>query len=467
MPASELTPQLNIYKQILLKLANENPLRRNDLLIFFKNINESSKIQNLYNTYGFLQELTTLETQLYKSYLHPNATNYYNSFMQRIDAYGAAHSLYGANVERLALSTVYMACLSQICALDFQYKSKSLIVDSETLKIQSLKKIDTIVTGDKKISAIEIQDEYKSKIELQVQQGIDLMKNKVKPAIKNATGNMNNVLENLVDEIVDLIEGGEVQELIEAKDKMRSNFVTRVFLGIFDFIGKACGFLGQVGQGVVISNGGSIGGSFVVDPDVDFGESTLLQPSVVDGLEGLTELLLQIRMAKIEELAAQLEVCQNGLKDNSNEKANLKQIDTINRKLLPKLKEEQNNEVPADDVEGLQKSIQTIMQLEEELQHEIKKKEEALEEEIAAGDKKKERTLSVLKNIKTGITFVKSSIDLYKQIKGDKKKVNSMTGTIEDSDEQIAAVMFYQNAVYSLLFPVVREIQKNVEAVQK
>ncbi|XP_037048484.1 uncharacterized protein LOC119082933 isoform X2 [Bradysia coprophila] len=467
MPVSELTPQLSIYKEIILKLANENPLRRNDLLIFFQNINESSNVQNyLYNTYGFLHELTTLETQLYKSYQHPNTTNYYNSLLQRINAYVAAQSLHGANVERLALSTVSTACLSKICALDFQAKSKSLMVDFETFKIQSLKKIDTIAAGDRKVSAIEIRDEYVSEIKLLVQRGLDLMKNKVKPAIKNAMDNMNNVLENLVDAIVDLTDEGDVHELIEARDKMRRNLVARVFLGIFDFIGKACGFLGPVGQGVVNSSCVSKEDSVVMDRDVDFGQSVLLPPGVIDGLAGLTELLLQIRMAKIEELSAQLEVCQNGLKDNPFEKANLNVIDDKARKLLPKLKEEQNNKIPADDVEGLQKSTQTIMQLEQELQYEINKKVEALEEEIAAGDKKKERTLSVLKNMKTGITLVKSSIDLYKQVKGDKKKVDSMTGAIEDSDEQMVAVMFYQNAIYSLLFPFVREIQKNVEAVQ-
>ncbi|KAG4067380.1 hypothetical protein HA402_015816 [Bradysia odoriphaga] len=42
-----------------------------------------------------------------------------------------------------------------------------------------------------------------------------------------------------------------------------------------------------------------------------------------------------------------------------------------------------------------------------------------------------------------------------------------MTAAIEDLDEQIVALMYYQKAVYSILFPVIREIQKNVEAVQE
>ncbi|XP_037040576.1 uncharacterized protein LOC119077474 [Bradysia coprophila] len=469
---SELTPQLNNYKEILLLFSNENPLRRNDLLNFFQNITESRQMQNyMYNTYGFLHELTTLEAQFYKLYQHLNSSKYYNSLLKRIDAYGEANRLSGANVERLALSTVYTACLSKLCALDFQYKSKSLIVDLETFMTESLKKIEAIVVDDRKLSAIEIRDEYISEIELKVQEGLELMEKKVEPAIKKATGNMNNALEKLVDEIVDLIEEGEesLQELIQARDKMRQNLYARAFLGVFDFIGKACGFLGPVGQGVgaVISGGVAIGGALVVDPDVDYGDKVLLPPGVLNGLEGLTKVLLQIRKAEIEKLAAQLELCQNGLNDNPNEKADLKEIDIKTRELLPKLEEEQNNEIPADDVEGLQKSTQTVTKLEEELQDEIKKKEKALEEEIAAGDKKKEKALSVVKKIKTGITLVQSSIGLYNQVKGDKKKVDAMTAAIEDLDAEIVALMFYQKAVYSILFPVIREIQKNVEAVQE
>ncbi|KAJ6642714.1 hypothetical protein Bhyg_07668 [Pseudolycoriella hygida] len=470
LPESAMSEFLIDFKGFILDVGAKTPLLRSSLNEMLRKINDTSDLNALYNPFAFLYEMNTLESQFYGIYRRMNLAPFYNLLLTNVRAYADEKENETKPVDKLALGTIYSSCLSKLCSLQLEYKAQTFIIDLASYIDITLRRVNEIENMDRRVAVKGFQESYNQAIKVKVKEANELIATKVNPAIDKSMRGMDDVLENLVEETLKKLEEAEAakEELMELQSQMEKNVFIRGVLNLLSLGGTIAGFFGPMGAAVsaVVTGGTTIIGSLVVDPNVPGSSTILLPPGVETTIKGLGDLVVSIRDMKIKELEAQLASTEKAIAGRpANEKEDWKELDQKVKELQKKLDAEKNNLVPEGDEAAIAAQNERIDALQKDLKETIGKKEKILKEEIAAGNKGKEKVLEGVKKIGNGVKLISASLETYNKFKDDQKKMDAISQALQEADEAIAALHDYERSIYDTLFPMVRNMRDDMNEV--
>ncbi|KAG4079634.1 hypothetical protein HA402_010414 [Bradysia odoriphaga] len=455
-PESELTKFLIDFKGYIIGMADKTPLLRHSLEQFLRKINETRDLNKLYDTSTLLYEMINLESLFYGVYNRMNLAPYYNVLLNRVRKYADQQKNVTKQVDKLALGTIYSSCLSKLCSLQLEYKTK--------------REVNEIKDMDRRVAIKDFQKSYNQAITLKVNEANELIASKVTTGIDKSMRGMDDALETLVKETLKKLEDPEttVKELQEFQAQMETNVFIRGILNLLDLGGTIASFCGPIGAavGTVVTGGKTIINSLVVDPDVPSGSAILLPDGVETTIKGLGNLVVSIRDRKIKELEAQITSAGKDIAGKpANEKEDLKDLDAKVKELQKKLDAEKGNSAPEGDEQAIAAQTERIDALQNDFKETIKKKENKLKEEIAAGNKEKEKVLDGVKKIGNGVKLISASLETFNKFKDDQKKLDAISEALREADEAIMVLHGFERIIYATLFAMVRNMRDDMNEV--
>lgn len=150
---------------------------------------------------------------------------------------------------------------------------------------------------------------------------------------------------------------------------------------------------------------------------------------------------------------------------SANEKDDLKDLDAKVKELQKKLNAEKINSAPEGDEQAIAAQTERIDAHQKDFKETIKTKETKLKEEIAAGNKGKEKVLSGVKKIGNGVKLISASLETFNKFKDDQKKLDAISDALREADEAIMALHDYERSIYATLFPMVRNMRDDMNQV--
>ncbi|KAJ6649901.1 hypothetical protein Bhyg_05142 [Pseudolycoriella hygida] len=467
VPVNIMAFSLNYFKGETIRFAANSPLLREDLKQMLVAVDKTEKFNILYTVPAYLNEMTTIENIYYSIFKSINTTPFYKSLLERIKTYAELHKSDRDKTKRLALSTIYAACLSKLCSLELATRSQGVIIDVEGFVDLTLKRIDNLAAIDKRVAVKEFQKSYHENIDVKVREADQLMDKKVNPAIERILRSMDDKLDELVKEVIQKIEKAKDKkaELIEEKKQMEKALLIKSCLNVIKMGAMLASFAGPIGAAVggVVTAGVTIGESFVVEPDAKQGDAILVPPGVSDALKNLGDFVAETRAKKYKKFETQLKSIEDELKDPP---VDLQEVNKKVSSIRERLEKEKAKVVPDGDEDAATAKDKNMKDLQDEMKSVLSEKKTGLKEQIDKGDKAKKSILDKVDKLQKGLKVIETGMDVYNKYKGDKKKLDAISDSIAQADKAIESLQKYESQVESAMFPMVRKMREDVNKVK-
>ena len=452
-----ISSTLKNYKSYLRENLASNKFEKDKLIQFYEFLGSNSKITDYYSTLDLVNELKMIEEQSLRSNkLDKNDLAFvYKSLLQRVSTYAERLDKNDQKTQehRKVLGYLYAAILSKSSFLNIN--ESSLVIDVSgylDLVSEDIRTLKDLQKRDSKIKIIQkYKTEFKERIDKKIEEGNDLIKKEIMPALDKISDEIDQKFDSLIKEVLELERRAEEDKakLIEKKHQLESQLVIHMVSNIFKSIGLGLSFLGPWGAvaGAVVDAGASVGESIALGDQKDMPPLNL-KP---EDLKNLNDILGQIKSLKIDELNGMLNEISKDLEDfrNEHKSKKLKDLEESVSSIRERLKTASGKEI-----KGLQ----------EELKQVVLKKEKELRDRAASAKKLDtialEKVAGMLKKVNS---IAALGIDTYNQYKDDKIKLSVINNAIQQTENTILKLRQYEDEIHDTIRPMLHDMEGDLK----
>lgn len=431
-------------QQAIIKTENNAELQE-----FYQLIgNEFYKIFNISIAF---EQFQSYNNELNKMNTSIDLITFYNKLSRSIEILITTKS-YRTETDRKVAMWLYESILGKINRLD-RDRDQNLIIDLQKYmdnaqeNIRNLKRI-----GRKKIIS-DYQKQYKKEFKEKVDEITELINSDVLVAIDNAMKSLDNEIKNLIKEIQELEKAGEqnIEELKEKKAALKRALVARAIFGALGIVGGVCAFAGPIGMvtGAGLMAASSIGMALI--PSEGSPPSRFTLPTGVNN--NINEFLTKLKdnkNVKIDEITKYVDNLDNDVnteiaKGTTDRGKHSKTLQDIQRQKNLLLEEKRKPEADQNKIDEYKKEITKLVDTKTE---ELKGKHD--------------RMANIYKKAQCGLVTTETSITVYNAIKYDVDKIEIVSDSIKQAENDLNKLKEFRKSIDSTLVPMIKNCHQDL-----
>lgn len=456
----DASPVIVKYKRFLIENMNGSGDKLNENVYAFLNgLNGNSRINSMYNLLDLIRDVQSLESEYFhlknKDYFTQIHQHLYQSILNRTVEFANAENR--TTEDRRALSYLYTAVLSKICAQNLNANRDVYVDLPRYLKVQSdeiakMKSIDNQQTINK------YRDEYKQVLDAKIAEANTAIDTEIIPDVNRIVDKLKDDVRSLINDTVNA-----EKELIKNEDKIREaqkNAEKKMrwheLMFITKIVGAGLSVFGPVasGIGLVAQSAASVADSLIAGDSA--GDILKGVNALSDKFENAVKLVKEKYTKKADEVEKYLEKAKTDVAD---------------------LKKDQPNDPDVKEIEQVVNESQTELsesiKSQDPLAPESKGKLDKLIDKLQTFYDGKFKTVVVPKVkqfVDTGrkiSTFFENSINLYDDFKTKQDQVNELYARMANMTEQLKVMRAHEKQIYDILLPALFNIQNTIRTMKE
>lgn len=422
-----------------------------DLSGFLKYLSTAADIKALYSTIDLIEEFEAINNHDFKMRNKLAFIPHYELLRDRIATHAQSADI--STEEEKALNYLYTAVMSRLFAMKSQSNHIAVVNLFEYMKIVE-KRMTKLQHIKRTVYINEYRDEFKSSLDTKIQTAIKLIQRTVGARISGKFTAVGAKIEQLLDETFAMENSVlfQTEKAKENKKKLKTQMIAHSILNPLNEVGSMLSGLGPVGMiaGKVIGFGKNVAEKVI---------GSTLKLHIITVPTGLVKANV-IRVA--EQAKQDFKLLQMQLDDmksilqNENLSNFTELMQAVNLTTIQMNNVTANSEIPEiDQFELLMEARKNLTSLISESKKNLTKYGDEMSDQVKFAN---ESLNDIDKLLKVGDV----GLQIYKQIRADKKKIAAIDATIRELDDQLLVIKQHERNIHNVMIPQFKMVEQSV-----
>lgn len=470
---NELSYVINMYKSYCREQMTDvnNKIRQKYITNFLNRLSNNTKIKDLYDTFGYVNEFDRLERQYLMLENKLRFEPFFNDFLDRIVAY--SEKVKNKQDEKKVLSFLYTSTLSKLYMERNKIGNNTVYDLNETLK-RIKQDIDDLMNIQSKDIVENYRNEYKISLDEKKNEATKFINMGIKTEIDTIFKTIDDHIDSLLTEIKENQQSTE-QDILKNDQKrheLEQKMMLRQALGPLKIVAPLVSVFGPQGAivGTLLTAGSSVTENLIVDNSSGDGNDKIpiLPQTFSDSFNQLTNQInnrYEIFKAQVNEIDKSIMKYEN---DNMQSTAipstyDIKQIRnkiTECKTVIDQMDADQYGRYWESTIDNKKKELNDLLIEFKTAQEQRKNSIEKKDPIVKTDANKKVRTVG---NVLASVNAVEAGIDLYNRCKNDNAKIQQINEIIDKNRQRIESFNARAKEIQNKGIPFIRLVKNDLD----